>query len=430
MISYQDTVDYLFTQLPVFQNIGAGAYKPGLATAHTLSEAFDNPHESFRSLHIAGTNGKGSTSHNLASVLMAAGYRVGLFTSPHLFDFRERIRVNGKMIPEEYVVDFVERYKSMDLGLSPSFFELTTIMAFDYFRSECVDIAVVEVGLGGRLDTTNIITPELAIITNVSLDHMAQLGDTEVQIAAEKAGIIKPGVPVVIGEAEGEVREVFQRKADSLGSPIVFAEDTPVDFTMKDGHFVYSLRPGDVPSIESDLTGSYQPANMNTVIHALRLLPGIPDSAVAEGMADVQRRTGLMGRWMELPSDGPKVICDTGHNIGAWRHLASHLTSIAEHSILRMVIGFVSDKDVTPIFEILPRNARYYLVSPSVKRGRPAYDLLSYAVERGLNARAFGSVSEGYECALAESSISDTIFIGGSNYVIADLGIYGSKPVM
>lgn len=427
MTSYQDTVDYLFTQLPVFQNIGAGAYKPGLTTAYTLSEAFGNPHKSFRSIHIGGTNGKGSTSHTLASVLMAAGYKVGLFTSPHLFDFRERIRVNGEMIPEQSVVDFVERYKSMDLGVSPSFFELTTILAFDYFRSECVDIAVVEVGLGGRLDTTNIITPELAIITNVSLDHMAQLGDTEVQIAAEKAGIIKPGIPVVIGEAEGEVREVFQRKADELGSPIVFAEDTPVDFTVKDGHFVYSLRPGDAPSVESDLIGCYQPANMNTVIHAMRIFTGIPDSAIAEGMADVQRRTGLMGRWMELPSDGPKVICDTGHNIGAWQHLAPQLTSIAENSTLRMVIGFVSDKDITPIFEILPRKAQYYFVSPSVKRGRPADDLLSYAVERGLNARVFDSVSEGYECALAESSISDTIFIGGSNYVIADLGLDGSK---
>lgn len=421
MTSYQDTVDYLFTQLPVFQNIGAGAYKPGLATAYTLSEAFGNPHKSFRSIHIGGTNGKGSTSHTLASVLMAAGYRVGLFTSPHLFDFRERIRVNGKMIPEDDVVDFVERYKSMDLGVSPSFFELTTIMAFDYFRSEGVDIAVVEVGLGGRLDTTNIITPELAIITNVSLDHMAQLGDTEVQIAAEKAGIIKPGIPVVIGEAEGEVREVFQRKADELGSPIVFAEDTPVDFTVKDGHFVYSLRPGDAPSVESDLTGCYQPVNMNAVIHALRLIPGIPDSAIAEGMADVQHRTGLMGRWMEIRSQAPKVICDTGHNIGAWRHLAPILAEVARHSTLRVVVGFVSDKDVSAIFDLLPSEAFYYFVTPSVKRARQASDLQELARKHGLKTLAFNSVMEGYHNALSDSSDSDTLFVGGSNYVVSDL---------
>lgn len=420
-MNYKETVDYLFTQLPVFQNIGAGAYKPGLDTAYTLSAAFGDPHKSFRSIHIAGTNGKGSTSHTLASVLAAAGYKVGLFTSPHLFDFRERIRVNGRMIPEEEVIDFVERYRRLDLDVSPSFFELTTIMAFDFFRKAGVDIAVVEVGLGGRLDTTNIITPELSIITNVSLDHMAQLGDTEVLIAGEKAGIIKPGVPVVVGEAQGEVREVFRRKADSLNAPIMFAEDSPVDYFEKDGRYFYSLGPGLPPSVESDLTGVYQPKNMNTVLHALQLLPDISDSAIIEGMADVQLRTGLMGRWMMLNTEGPKVICDTGHNIGAWRYLAPRLSETSEGSQLRMVIGFVSDKDVSSIFELLPANAEYYFVTPSVKRGRPASDLLDMASSRGLNARAFDSVREGYAQAMKEATPSDTIFIGGSNYVIADL---------
>lgn len=420
-MTYQETVDYLFTQLPVFQNIGAGAYKPGLATAHTLATAFDDPHKSFRSIHVGGTNGKGSTSHTLASVLMAAGYKVGLFTSPHLFDFRERIRVNGEVISEESVIHFVERYRNMELGISPSFFELTTIMAFDYFRSAGVDIAVVEVGLGGRLDTTNIITPELSVITNVSLDHMAQLGDTEVLIAGEKAGIIKPGVPVVIGEAQGEVREVFRRRADEMRAPVIFAEDSQVDYIEKNGRYFYALHPGDVPSVESDLTGVYQPKNMNTVIHALRLLPGISDSAIAEGMADVQERTGLMGRWMMIRSDGPKVICDTGHNIGAWRYLAPRISEIAALSNLRMVIGFVSDKDVSPIFELLPANAEYYFVTPSVKRGRPASDLLAMALSWGLKARAFDSVMNGYQQALSDASDSDTIFIGGSNYVVSDL---------
>lgn len=420
-MTYQETVEYLFTQLPMFQNIGAGAYKPGLATACTLSSAFGDPHKSFRSIHIAGTNGKGSTSHTLASVLMAAGYKVGLFTSPHLFDFRERIRVNGEMIPEEAVVDFVDKYRSMDLNIFPSFFELTTIMAFDYFRSAGVDIAVVEVGLGGRLDTTNIITPELSIITNVSLDHMAQLGDTEVLIAGEKAGIIKPGVPIVIGEAHGEVRDVFRHKADELQSPIIFAEDSQVEYVEKNGRYLYSLGPGLPPIVESDLTGVYQPENMNTVIHALRLIPGISDSAITKGMADVQGRTGLMGRWMVLKTDGPKIICDTGHNIGAWRYLAPKLVQMAETSTLRMVIGFVSDKDIAPIFEILPRKARYYFVTPSVKRGRPADELMDIAALYGLKACAFDSVSQGYECALDESSPTDIVFIGGSNYVISDL---------
>lgn len=420
-MTYQETVDYLFTQLPVFQNIGAGAYKPGLATAHTLATAFGDPHKSFRSIHVGGTNGKGSTSHTLASVLMAAGYKVGLFTSPHLFDFRERIRVNGEMITEEVVIDFVDKYRSMDLGVNPSFFELTTIMAFDYFRSAGVDIAVVEVGLGGRLDTTNIITPEIAVITNVSLDHMAQLGDSEILIAHEKAGIIKPGVPVVIGEAQGEIRDVFQQVADELHAPVIFAEDDPVDYTLKDGKYIYSLHPGELPYVESDLTGIYQPKNMNTVLHALSLLPGIPYTAISEGMADVQSRTGLMGRWMELQPDGPKVICDTGHNIGAWRYLAPKLAEIAQSSILRIVVGFVSDKDVLPIFDILPDKALYYFVTPSVKRARQAGDLLHLASARSLNARAFDSVRQGYECAIADSSPSDTIFIGGSNYVVTEI---------
>lgn len=420
-MTYQETVDYLFTQLSVFQNIGAGAYKPGLATALKLSSAFGDPHRSFRSVHVGGTNGKGSTSHTLASVLMAAGYKVGLFTSPHLFDFRERIRVNGMMISEDAVIDFVERYLKMDLGVSPSFFELTTIMAFDYFRSANVDIAVVEVGLGGRLDTTNIITPELSVITNISLDHMAQLGETEIQIAGEKAGIIKPGVPVVIGEAQGGIRDVFRRKADELHAPVIFAEDTPVDFVEKDGRYFYSLHHGCSPSVESDLTGIYQPKNMNTVIHALRLIPDITDKDIAEGMADVQRRTGLMGRWMVLRSEGPKVICDTGHNIGAWRYLAPKLSEIADSSPLRILIGFVSDKDVSSIFDLLPARAEYYLVTPSVKRGRPASELLAIASSHGLKARAFDSVMDGYQQALSDALSCDTIFIGGSNYVISDL---------
>lgn len=424
-MNYSETVDYLFNCLPVFQIEGAGAYKPGLGNAYALSAAFGNPHLGLRAVHIAGTNGKGSTSHTIASVLMAAGYKVGLFTSPHLFDFRERIRINGRMISERAVVDFVDRYLAMDLDVSPSFFELTTIMAFDYFVKEEVDIAVIEVGLGGRLDTTNILTPQLSVITNVSLDHMAQLGDTEALIASEKAGIIKPEVPVVIGEAQGEVREIFSRKAREADAPVVFAEDTPVDYHMVDGRYVYMYQSADgsVIPVQSDLTGVYQPRNMNTVFHALRLMSGINDKAIVEGMANVQEQTGLMGRWMEIRHDSPKVICDTGHNIGAWMYLAPKLAELAEESTLRVVIGFVSDKDVSHIFEILPASAEYYFVTPSVKRGRPSAELLSIARSHGLKARAFDSVMQGYNQALSDSEESDTIFVGGSNYVISDLNL-------
>ncbi len=421
-MTYSETVDYLFNQLPVFQIEGAGAYKPGLGNAYALSAAFGDPHKDLRTIHIAGTNGKGSTSHTIASVLMAAGYKVGLFTSPHLFDFRERIRVNGEKISEDAVVSLVERYRAMNLDVSPSFFELTTIMAFDYFRSAGVDIAVIEVGLGGRLDTTNILIPELSVITNVSLDHMAQLGDTEELIAGEKAGIIKPGVPVVVGEAQGEVREVFRKKAQEAGAPIIFAEDTPVEYKLVDDRYVYTYHSADGRTLEvvSDLSGIYQPKNMNTVFHALRLLPGISDEAIIDGMSSVQLRTGLMGRWMTI-GESPRVLIDTGHNIGAWRYLAPRLAEMADKAPLRIVMGFVSDKDVTSIFELLPRNAEYYFVTPSVKRGRPSGQLLALAMSHHLKARAFDSVAEGYRRALMDSSASDTIFVGGSNYVVSEL---------
>lgn len=424
--SYHDTVEYLYNQLPVFQNIGAGAYKPGLGTAYALAEAFGNPHLGLRSVHVAGTNGKGSTSHSIASVLMAAGYKVGLYTSPHLFDFRERIRVSGEMITEEAVVDFVDRYRAMNLKVNPSFFELTTIMAFDYFRAMDVDVAVVEVGLGGRLDTTNIITPLLSVITNVSLDHVAQLGSSIEQIASEKAGIIKPGVPVVIGEAHDAEHRIFERRAAELGAPISFAQDTPLSHSADaSGHHVFALRQGEAPSVVCDLQGSFQVYNINTIIHALRALEPalcIPDEAVREGLANVQQRTGLMGRWTTLRTHSPRVICDTGHNIGAWQHLAPQLSQLAHSaSALRVVIGFVNDKDVDAIFRLLPAEAVYYLVQPSVKRARPSADLLRLAEERGLVAKAYATVSEGYKAALADAGDSDVVFVGGSNYVIAEL---------
>lgn len=425
-MTYQSTIDYLFNQLPVFQVIGPGAYKPGLATAYKLSEAFGNPHDSFKSVHVGGTNGKGSTSHAITAVLMAAGYKVGLFTSPHLFDFRERIRVNGEKIDEEDVIDFVERFKNMNLEVSPSFFELTTIMAFDYFRKCGVDYAIVEVGLGGNLDTTNIITPILSVITNISLDHTALLGNTEEAIAKEKAGIIKPGIPVVIGEANGKVREVFENKANITCSPIFFAEDTPFAYKYDDdGRYVFAVpNANNNPHFEDvicDLEGEFQAKNINTILNALFHISGIDLVAIKNGLVNVQGSTHLMGRWMHIKQYNPEIVCDTGHNIGAWKYLSQRLSQIAESQHLRMVLGFVNDKDITPIFALLPKKGYYYFVTPSVKRGRPSTELLSLAEENGLKGKAFSNVASGYAAAIADSGENDFVFVGGSNFVVSDL---------
>ncbi|MDE7377300.1 MAG: bifunctional folylpolyglutamate synthase/dihydrofolate synthase [Muribaculaceae bacterium] len=424
---YQQTVQWLYDQLPMFSVIGPGAYKPGLDTSRTLDTAFGHPHERFKSIHVGGTNGKGSVSHSLASVLMAAGYKVGLYTSPHLVDFRERIRVNGEMISEEAVVDFVRRYREYGLGCQPSFFELTTIMAFDYFATQGVDYAVIEVGLGGRLDTTNIITPILSVITNISLDHVALLGDTPAAIAREKAGIIKPGVPVVIGESAGEVKEVFRQKAEEVGAPIVFADEHPLNWREEDGRTVYSwvrthgpcVPTSECIEVACDLIGSCQPKNAATVLAALDFLPFVHREAIVEGMADVQARTGLMGRWMRM-ADNPETICDTGHNSGAWQYLAPRLAAIAELRTTRIVLGFANDKDVDAIFSMLPKAATYYFAAPDVKRARSAESLLALGEANGLNGRAFASVKEAVDVARKESAPDDFVFVGGSNFVVAE----------
>lgn len=412
---YEQTVQWLYEQLPMFSVIGPGAYKPGLDTAHTLDTAFGHPHERFKSIHVGGTNGKGSLSHSLASVLMAAGHKVGLYTSPHLVDFRERIRVNGEMISQQAVVDFVKRYRSLGLGCHPSFFELTTIMAFDYFASQGVDYAIVEVGLGGRLDTTNIITPELSVITNISLDHVALLGDSPAAIAREKAGIIKPGIPVVIGESDGEVKEVFRQKAEAQGSPIVFADEHPLDYRQESDRLVYSWRGFEVAC---DLVGSCQHKNAATALAAIGFLP-VPVEAILEGLANVQARTGLMGRWMRMACR-PETICDTGHNSGAWQYLAPRLAAIAEQRPTRIVLGFANDKDVDAIFAMLPKSAEYYFAAPDVQRARSAESLLELGQANGLTGRAFISVKEAVATARKESASDDFVFVGGSNFVVAE----------
>ncbi|MBO5271559.1 MAG: bifunctional folylpolyglutamate synthase/dihydrofolate synthase [Muribaculaceae bacterium] len=422
MKEYNDAIEFLYTSMPMFQRVGASAYKPGLDTVKLLDEKFGTPHKNYLTIHIAGTNGKGSTAHTLAAILQSAGYRVGLYTSPHLVDFRERIRVNGRMISRDAVVDFVNRYRAMSLECYPSFFELTMTMAFEYFAQEKVDIAVIETGLGGRLDSTNIITPILSVITNISFDHTAFLGNTLESIASEKAGIIKPSVPVVIGEAQGSVREVFLQKADEQKAPIYFAEDVARFDTiepLQDGLLYKNTLYGD---IIGELMGDCQPKNAATILTALPLLAecGIKVSAqsVKDGFAHVGSLTGLMGRWMTLHRN-PHVVCDTGHNVGGWQYLSRRLKSI--DGTLHMIIGFVNDKDVSHILEMMPKTARYYLTNAQIERAMPVAQLAEIATECGLVGEQFPSVEDAYNAALANASTEDTIFIGGSTFIVADL---------
>lgn len=428
MKDYNEAIEFLYTSMPMFQRVGASAYKPGLDTVKLLDDKFGNPHLKYRSIHIAGTNGKGSTAHTIAAILQSAGYRVGLYTSPHLVDFRERIRVNGAMISHEAVVEFVKRYRAMSLDCHPSFFELTMTMAFEYFAKENVDIAVIETGLGGRLDSTNIITPILSIITNISFDHTAFLGDSLESIASEKAGIIKSSVPVVIGEAQGGVRDVFKQLATQQNSPIFFAEDN-MTFknveTLNDGLLYRGTPYGD---IVGELMGDCQPKNAATILTALPLLEkcGIEISveAVREGFANVGNITGLMGRWMTLQRN-PHVVCDTGHNVGGWEYISRRLHSI--EGTLHMVIGFVNDKDVSHILEMMPKSAKYYFTNASIERAMQASQLAEIASKCGLKGEVYHTVADAYNEALSKSSPSDTIFVGGSTFVVADFLLYLQK---
>lgn len=413
-MNYNESIEYLYTSAPLFQNIGAGAYKEGLGNTEILDAHFGHPHKSYCTIHVAGTNGKGSVSHTLAAILQSAGYRVGLYTSPHLVDFRERIKVNGELIPQERVVRFVEEERSFFEPLHPSFFELTTALAFKYFEEAAVDIAVIETGLGGRLDCTNIITPLLSIITNISFDHVQFLGNTLTAIAKEKAGIIKAGIPVVVGETgrNAEVREVFVEKAQAMGSQILFADEL-------------HHRP-----VEGQLKGLCQEQNMQTILTAIDCLRecsihGTPirlaDSDVANGFAHICELTGLMGRWQTLQSK-PLTICDTGHNVGGWQYLSRQLNEMPH--ALHIVIGMVSDKDVRKVISLLPQKAKYYFTQAKVKRAMAAEDFAGIAREFGLQGEIYSCVSEAYEAAKDAAQEDDTIFIGGSTFIVADLLTY------
>ena len=408
-MNYQDTLEYLYNSAPMFQQVGAGADKEGQENTRALDAHFRHPHEHFHSLHIAGTNGKGSCSHTLAAILQSAGYRVGLYTSPHLVDFRERIRVNGQPISEDYVIRFVEEERAFFEPLSPSFFELTTAMAFKYFADEKVDVAVVEVGLGGRLDCTNIIHPDLCIITNISLDHTQFLGHTLAQIAGEKAGIIKPGIPVVIGETTPETRPVFYQKAQEEGAPIHWAEE--------EGH------ENDYPGLSFELKGLYQEKNRRTLLTALPILKEIgyrlTENDIRQGFAHVVELTGLMGRWQKL-QDSPTLICDTGHNTGGIAYIAQQLRAQPCHR-LHIVLGMVNDKDIRGVLALLPHEADYYFTQASVKRALPADELVRLGTEAGLKGEAFANVPAAVRAAQKRSLPEDFIFVGGSTFVVADL---------
>lgn len=424
-MTYEKTIEYLFNSAPLFQNIGAGAYKEGLSTTHVLDEYFGHPHTKFTTIHVAGTNGKGSTSHTLASILQEAGvHKVGLFTSPHLVDFRERIRINGKMMPKKYVVDFVKDYKSVFEPLHPSFFELTTAMAFKYFADNGVDIAVIEVGLGGRLDCTNIISPILSIITNISFDHVKFLGDTLSKIAYEKAGIIKKDTPVVIGEYTNETRPVFIEKAKEMNAPIFFAQDENNIKSYKynkDGGIDYETIFG---RIHGQLGGACQVKNSATIISALQQLIksgrlSIGQDAIIRGFAKVCNNTGLMGRWQVLQTN-PKVVCDTGHNIGGFEYISKQISEQNCRNT-RIVIGMVNDKDINGVLEMLPKNAIYYFTKASVNRALDENEVKRLAAEHGIYGECYPTVREAYIKALTDSAKDDFVYVGGSSFVVADL---------
>lgn len=425
-MTYEETLHYLYTSIPVFQHIGGDAYKPGLGTSIALDKQLDFPHHTYKTIHVAGTNGKGSTSHLLAAILQASGYKTGLYTSPHLADFRERIRVNGKMISKEYVIDFVERHRSFFETLQPSFFELTSSLAFDYFRSEKVDFAIIEVGLGGRLDSTNIITPELSIITNISLDHTQYLGNTPEAIAFEKAGIIKSGIPVVIGESGSNgVEQVFTEKAKQENAPIRFAEKEDIfeEIPLADnGKWSYHSK--DFGWITGELGGAVQVHNTRTVLMVVRQLRDsgveITADAVKEAFSHVVELTGLMGRWQTM-QESPLVICDTGHNIGGWEYLSVQLKEKRKsHSNLRMVVGMVNDKDIDGVLSLMPQDAIYYFTQASIKRAMPVDSFAEIANQHHLEGSIYPTVEEAVKAALAEADPADLVFIGGSSFIVAD----------
>ncbi len=421
MDSYQQTLNYLYESLPMFQRIGAAAYKNDLNNTIALCKALGNPERKFKSVHIAGTNGKGSSSHMLAAVLQTAGYKTGLYTSPHLREFTERIKINGEDISHAFVIDFVNRMKSLLEQIKPSFFETTVAMAFDYFAQQNLDIAVVEVGLGGRLDSTNVITPEVSLITNISWDHANLLGDTLQKIAAEKAGIIKEGIPAVISERQPEVEDVFLEKASHEKSPITFASDGYRLFALGNGQ--YSFSPFGEVAFQLQLKGDYQQMNLAGVLATVDTLKKkgfkISQESIAEGLRSTVTLTQLKGRWQKL-RDHPLMICDTGHNEAGIKEVLKQISK-EKFANLHIVWGMVNDKDPGRVLVLLPKNAHYYFCQAKIPRAMGAVELEKKANAFGLKGEAIEDVNQAIDLARKNSLPDDMIFIGGSTFVVAEI---------
>ena len=404
-MDYAETLAYLYARLPMFQRLGPAAYKADLGNTHALMEALGHPERGLRCVHVAGTNGKGSTSHLIASILQEAGLKVGLHTSPHLKDFRERFRINGKPVPEQVVVDFVERHREAFEPVQASFFEWGVAFALWWFREEAVDIAVLETGMGGRLDSTNVVTPEVSVITNVGWDHMQFLGDTLESIAGEKAGIIKTGVPVVVGEAEGDVKEVFRRKAAGLQAPITFVDHS-----------------SSLPA-RSGLLGPHQERNARTAVATIEVLRergwAVPDKAVANGLERVVANTGLQGRWQVL-AEPPLTIADVAHNVDGLRAVRRML-ECTPFERLHVVLGVVNDKDPGRVLAELPKDATYYFCKADIPRGMEATELQAHAQEAGLAGTVYGSVREAYQAARSHARLNDLVLVTGSVFVVAEV---------
>ena len=401
-MTYQETVDWMFSQLPMYQRQGKAAFKKDLTNIIAFCDVLKNPEEKFVSIHVGGTNGKGSTSHIISSILQEAGYKVGLYTSPHLKNFTERIRINGEEISEKYVADFITKNTFFLKKQQLSFFEMTVGLAFDYFASQKVDIAIVEVGLGGRLDSTNIISPEVSVITNIGYDHTQFLGDTLSEIAFEKAGIIKKNTPIVIGEKQKEVVDVFLKKALEMNATISFASDNKYD-------------------IETDLLGAYQKKNGTTAIHAIKALKGfaVSENQLYKGLLNVVKNTKLKGRWQILQV-APRVICDTAHNKEGLYYVMHQLASLPAKK-LHIVLGVVTDKKLEEILPLFPQDASYYFCKPNIPRGLDEYELQSKASHFGLLGNTFNSVNEAYLAAISNADKEDVVFVGGSTFVVGEV---------
>ncbi len=405
MKTYKETVEWMFQQLPMYQRVGKTAFKKDLTNTLKLAEYLEHPENNFKSIHVAGTNGKGSVSHMLASIFQAAGYKTGLYTSPHLKDFRERIKIDGKLIPQKEVIKFIEEHQNFLAFNRLSFFEMTVGMAFQYFAQEKVDIAIIETGMGGRLDSTNIIAPELSVITNIGLDHTAFLGDTLSKIASEKAGIIKKNIPVVIGEKQQETKKVFRKKAEEMNSDIIFASDSKFQ------------------KHHTDLKGDYQKKNLKTVLASVEILQKkgwkLSEEALINGLNNVKLHTGLQGRW-DVIREKPKVICDTAHNAEGLKLVMKQLQK-EKFQHLHIVIGVVNDKDLSKVLPLFPKDASYYFCKPDVPRGLEAEILQKEASKFELWGKSYKSVQAAWFAAEEKALDEDLIFIGGSNFTVAEV---------